>query len=42
MKLPTLPGAFTDLQPGRRVEVKFEDDATKTAAEWIKVEAAAP
>jgi hypothetical protein len=42
MKLPSLPGAFTDLQSGRRVEVKFEDSATKTAAEWVKVEAAAP
>ena len=41
-KLPTQPGAFTDLQPGRRIEVKFEDDATKTAAEWVKVEAAPP
>ena len=41
-KLSTQPGAFSDLQPGRRVEVKFEDGATKSAAEWVKVEAVAP
>ena len=34
-------GSFDDLQAGRRVEIKYEDEARRERAEWIKVEAAA-
>jgi hypothetical protein len=30
-------GGFDDLQPGRRAEVMYEDDARKEFAAWIKV-----
>jgi hypothetical protein len=30
-------GSMSDLQPGRRVEVKYVDYETKDAAHWIKV-----
>ena len=30
-------GAMTDLQVGRRVEVKYIDEDTRGAADWIKV-----
>jgi hypothetical protein len=33
-------GSFMDLREGRRVEVKYEDDARRQAAAWIKVDAA--
>jgi hypothetical protein len=38
-KLSNAPGGLADLKPGRRVEVK-PDAKNKSAAEWIKVEAA--
>jgi hypothetical protein len=30
-------GSMTDLQVGRRVEIKFVDDETRDTADWIKV-----
>jgi hypothetical protein len=33
-----LSGRYSDLQPGRRVEVKYGDAKGEGAAEWIKVE----
>ena len=30
-------GAMTDLQVGRRVEVKYLDEETRGAADWVKV-----
>lgn len=37
-RLSATAGSVTDLQPGRRIEVKFTD-ATRKTAEWVKVEA---
>ncbi len=37
---PNLRGAMSDLQPGRRVEVKYTDYQTKDTADWIKVASA--
>lgn len=37
-KQPTRRGAIGDLQPGRRVEFLHEDQATRTRAEWVKVD----
>lgn len=42
LKLTNTTGAFTDLQPGRKAEVKFEDPERRDAAEWVKVELARP
>lgn len=39
-KLTNVRGSVSDLQPGRRIEVKRQDKE-KDAAEWIKVEAPA-
>lgn len=38
LKQTNLSGSFTDLQKGRRVEVKYEDPARRDVAEWVKVE----
>ncbi len=38
-KQPNVAGSFDDLQAGRRVEIKYEDDARKAFAAWIKVQA---
>jgi hypothetical protein len=38
LKLPNLVGSYADIQPGRRVEVKFTDPIRRDVAEWIKVE----
>lgn len=38
-RLSATAGAVADLQPGRRVEVKFTD-ATRTTAKWVKVQPA--
>ncbi|MDH3497188.1 MAG: hypothetical protein OER21_10515 [Gemmatimonadota bacterium] len=32
----TLIGRLEDLQPGQRIEIKYEDYATKDRAAWIK------
>jgi hypothetical protein len=37
-RLTNLVGGMEDLQPGRRVEIKYVDYETKDAAYWIKVE----
>ena len=37
-KLPNIPGSYADIQPGRRVEVKFVDPIRRDTAEWSKVE----
>lgn len=34
---PNLYGKMSDLQPGRRVEVKYTEYQRKDTAEWIKV-----
>ena len=33
----SLTGGMEDLEPGRRVEIKYVDVQTKDVAEWIKV-----
>jgi hypothetical protein len=38
LKQTNLSGSFTDLQKGRRAEVKYEDPARRDVAEWVKVE----
>jgi len=42
LRMTTLTGGYTDLQVGRRVEVKYEDPDRKPLAEWIKVEISEP
>ncbi len=42
LKQANLTGSFTDLQKGRRVEVKYEDPARREVADWVKVEIARP
>lgn len=37
LKQTTLTGDFADLRPGRRAEVKYEDEARRDSADWIKV-----
>jgi hypothetical protein len=39
LKQANVEGSFTDLQAGRRVEVKYRSYESKTDAEWVKVEA---
>ncbi len=34
---PNVRGAMSDLQPGRRCEIKYTDYQTKDTAAWIKV-----
>lgn len=34
---PNVRGVMSDLQPGRRVEIKYTDYQTKDTAHWIKV-----
>lgn len=38
LKQMNLTGSFVDLQPGRRIEIKFVDPAKKDVADWVKVE----
>ena len=38
LKRSNVVGDFTDLQKGRRVEVKYEDSRRREVAEWVKVE----
>jgi hypothetical protein len=33
-----ISGAFSDLQAGRKIEVKFADEPKREVAEWIKIE----
>jgi len=33
-----IKGNFSDLQKGRKVEVKYKDPQNKTTADWIKIE----
>jgi len=42
LKLPNLEGSATDLLPGRRVEIKFENPVLRQVADWVKVEATQP
>ena len=42
LKLPNLDGSAADLQPGRRIEVKFENSVLRQVADWIKIEAPNP
>jgi hypothetical protein len=37
-KETNVSGRFEDLQPGRRVEVKYADPARRDVAEWVKIE----
>lgn len=34
---PNMRGKMSDLQPGRRCEIKYTDYQTKDTADWIKV-----
>lgn len=36
-KQANMPGAVTDLKPGRRVEIKLGEGAQRGTAEWVKV-----
>jgi hypothetical protein len=38
LKLTNEDGSFADLQAGRMVEVKYEDNDPGRAAEWVKVQ----
>jgi hypothetical protein len=38
LRLRNLIGNFSDLQKGRRVELKYKDPQNKTACDWIKIE----
>ena len=40
--LPNHVGTLSDLQPGRRVEIKFQKAGEERVAEWIKVEDSRP
>jgi hypothetical protein len=42
LKQANLSGSFTDLQKGRRVEVKYDDPVRRQVADWVKVEIAKP
>lgn|SRR5262245_7442386 len=42
LKLPNLEGGPADLQPGRKIEVKFENPVLRQVADWIKVEVVQP
>lgn len=42
LKQANLTGSFTDLQKGRRVEVKYEDPEQRQIADWVKVEISLP
>ncbi|MGH9576481.1 MAG: DUF5666 domain-containing protein [Terriglobales bacterium] len=42
LKQSNLIGNISNLQPGSRVEVKYDDPARPQAADWIKVEIASP
>jgi len=42
LKQANLSGSFSDLQKGRRVEVKYEDPGRRQVADWVKVEIAQP
>lgn len=41
MRQTNMPGSAADLQPGRRIEIRFVDPASRAAAAWIKVETGA-
>jgi hypothetical protein len=42
LKLPNLEGGPGDLQPGRRIEIKFENPVLRQVADWVKVEITQP
>lgn len=42
LKQSNLTGTVADLQPGRRVEVKYKGPGPTPEAEWVKVEIARP
>lgn len=42
LKQTSLPGTFADLQPGRKIEIKFQDPERRQLAEWVKVEPTEP
>lgn len=42
LKQANLVGSFTDLQKGRRIEMKYEDPERRQIADWVKVEIARP
>ena len=42
LKQTNQTGSFADLQKGRRVEVRYQDAATRQVADWIKVEVGQP
>jgi hypothetical protein len=42
LKQANLVGSFTDLQKGRRIEMKYADPEHRQIADWVKVEIAQP
>ena len=38
LKVQNLIGQFSDLQPGRTVEVRYQDPARRQVARWVKVQ----
>ena len=42
LKQTNLVGSFTDLQKGRRIEMKYADPESRQIADWVKVEIAQP
>jgi hypothetical protein len=42
LKQPNVTGTFAELKKGRRVEVKYDDPASKQTADWVKVEITQP
>ncbi len=42
LKQTNLQGSFADLQPGRRIEIKFQDPERRQLADWVKVEPPGP
>ena len=42
LKQANLVGSFTDLQKGRRIEMKYADPESRQIADWVKVEIAQP
>jgi hypothetical protein len=42
LKRSNLSGRFTDLQKGRKVEVKYADPERRQVAQWVKVEITHP
>ncbi len=40
LKQRSVTGSFSDLQTGRQVEIRYQDDAARRGARWVKVQIA--